>query len=658
MEKFKLTFYPDNKTIEVEKGKSILSASISAGVYINSSCGGDGVCGRCKVILKKGQVLTQPTGRISLEERKKGIYLACLTTAQSDLEIEVPPESSLDLEKLTAEEVDLRLKGLYSESEEVEPQESFFSEDIFVRSPLATKLYLELPPPNLEDKISDLERLYRQIRRVQDIPIMQAGLANIRRLGELLRAADWKITVTLGKRNGTTEIVLIEPGNTSLKNFGLAFDIGTTTISGQLVDLNSKKVLGTKATYNKQASFGSDIITRIIYAQEPDGLEKLHHAVIDGMNQMIQELIREHNIDLNDVNCVLCAGNTTMVHLLLRVDPTYIRREPYVPTANFVPTIRASEAGIKINPRGLLSCIPGISSYVGGDVTAGVLACGLDNAEDLSILIDIGTNGEIVLGNKDFMISASASAGPAFEGSGVSCGMRSSRGAIQRVKIVLEDFQVAYNTIGTSSALSADGERSRTIGEVKPRGICGSGYIDAIAQMLVRGLLDKDGKIKSIKHKRIREGEFGREFVLAFKEETDAASDIVITEADIENIKRSKAAIYSATSSLVKHMDLDFSKVKKFFIAGGFGTYIDMNNAISIGLLPDLERSKFIFVGNSSLAGARATLLSYEAMKKANEIARKITYFELSVEPGYMDEYMAALFFPHTDLSKFPSVKV
>jgi len=642
MEKFKVTFYPDNKTVEVEKEKTILSAAISAGVYINSSCGGDGVCGRCKVILKSGQVISQPAGRITLEERKHGVHLACLATIQSDLEVEVPAESRVDLEKLSPEEIDLRLKGFYSESEEVESAVSVLGEEIFVHSPLATKLYLELPPPDLEDKISDLERLYRQIRRIQDIPIMQTGLANIRRLGELLRSADWKITVTLGKRNGTTEIVLVEPGDTSHKNFGLCFDIGTTTISGQLVDLNNKKVLGTKATYNKQASFGSDIITRIIYAQEQDGLEKLHHAVIDGMNQMIQELIQEHKIDLNDVNCILCAGNTTMVHLLLRVEPTYIRREPYVPTANFVPTIRAAEAGIKINPRGLLSCVPGVSSYVGGDVTAGVLSCGLDDTQDLSILIDIGTNGEIVLGNRDFLISASASAGPAFEGSGVSYGMRSSKGAIQRVKITPADFKVTYSTIG----------------EARPLGICGSGYIDIIAQMLGAGLLDKNGKIKTVKHPRIRDGEESREFIVAFKNECDISADIVITEDDIENIKRSKAAIYSAASSLVKHMNLDFAEIKKIFIAGGFGTCIDVGNAINIGLLPDLERSRFIFVGNSSLAGARQTLLSYEAMKKADEIARKITYFELSVEPGYMDEYIAALFFPHTDLNKFPSVKI
>lgn len=641
MDKFKVTFYPDNKTIEVEKGKSILSAAISAGIFINSSCGGDGVCGRCKVILKKGQVLTQPAGRITLDERRQGMYLACLATVQSDLEVEVPSESRLAFEKLSPEELELRLKGLYSESEEVEPEENILGEGIFVHSPLATKLYLEIPAPTLDDKISDLERLYRQIRRIEDIPIMQTGLANIRRLGELLRASDWKVTVTLGKRNGTAEIVLIEPGDTSQKNFGACFDIGTTTISSQLVDLNSKKVLGTKATYNKQSSFGSDVITRIIYAQEQDGLERLHHALVDTMNEMIREFIQEHAIDLNDVNCALCAGNTTMIHLLLRVDPAYIRRAPYVPTANFVPTVRAAEAGIKINPRGLLSCVPGVSSYVGGDTTAGVLSSRIYEEDDLCILIDIGTNGEIVLGNKDFLVACAASAGPAFEGSGVASGMRASRGAIQKVRISQPDLKVDYTTIG----------------EAKPRGICGSGYIDIIAQMLETGIIDKSGKIKPKEHKRIRQGDSGREFILAFKDEADSTSDIVITEADIENLKRSKAAIYSATATLIRHMDLDFARVKKIFIAGGFGTFLDVENAIRIGLLPDLERNRFIFIGNSSLAGARQALLSYEAMKRADDIARKITYFELSVDPGYMDEYMAALFFPHTDLSKFPSLK-
>ncbi|RKY31014.1 MAG: ferredoxin [Candidatus Omnitrophota bacterium] len=641
MGKFKITFYPDNKTIEVEKGKTILSAAISAGVYINSSCGGDGVCGRCKVIVKRGQVVSQPSGRIKPEERKQGIYLACLTTIQSDLEVEIPAESRIDMDKLTQDEIDLRLKGLFSESEDVQAQESA-GKEIFSHSPLATKLYLELPPPNLEDKISDLERLYRQIQRIREIPIMQTGLSNIRHLGELLRNSDWKVTVTLGKRNETTEIVLIEPGDTSVKNFGLAFDIGTTTISGQLVDLNNKKILGTKATYNKQASFGSDVITRIIYAQQQDGLEKLHHTVIDSMNQIIRELVKENNIDLNNVNCILCAGNTTMVHLLLKVDPTYIRKEPYIATANFVPTTRAAESGIKINPRGLLSCVPGVSSYVGGDITAGVLSCAIEDEEDLCLLIDVGTNGEVVLGSREFLISAAASAGPAFEGSGVACGVRAGRGAIQKVKIAAKTFEVSYDTIGKAN----------------PVGICGSGYIDILSGMLETGILDKDGKIKEISSKRIRDGENGREFVIVFKEDTASSSDIVISEVDIENIKRAKAAIYSAAITLVKHMELDFKDIKKIFIAGGFGTYLNIDNAIKIGLLPDLERERFIFVGNSSLAGARQILLSYEAMKRANEIARKMSYFELSTEVKYMDEYMAALFFPHTDLANFPSIKI
>ncbi|MFC1674682.1 ASKHA domain-containing protein [Candidatus Omnitrophota bacterium] len=642
MEKFKVRFYPEDKTVEVPKGKTILHAAISAGVYINTSCGGDGVCGRCKVILKKGNVSSQPTGRISVKQRKLGYYLACLTTVQSDLEVEIPPESRLELEKLSGEDLDLRLKGLYSESENIEPPKSILGEQFFAHSPLATKLYLELPKPSLDDKISDLERLYRQIRRKQDIPIMQTGLANIRRLGGLLRSSDWKATVTLGKRNGTTEIVLIEPHDTSGSNYALCFDVGTTTISGQLIDLNEKKVLGTKVTYNKQASYGSDVITRIIYAREKDGLEKLHHAVIDGLNQMVQDLVREHSIDLINVTAVVCAGNTTMVHLLLRVDPANIRREPYVPTANFVPTVRAAESGLRVNPRGLLYCVPGVASYIGGDITAGVLACGIDSAEDLSLLIDIGTNGEIVLGSKDFLISAAASAGSAFEGSGMTSGIRATKGAMQKIKITAKTLDVAFETIGGS----------------KPLGICGSGYIDLLAELLSCGVVDKDGKIKPLENKRIRSGESGREFVIAFKKDADASQDIVISEPDIENLKRAKAAIYSAGATLIKHMGLEFSGICKVFIGGGFGTYINIENAVRIGLLPDIDRSRFVFVGNCSLTGARHILLSYEAMKKAEEIAKKTTCFELSVDAGYMDEYMAAMFFPHTDLQRFPSVRI
>ncbi len=641
MDKFKIKFLPNNKSIEVDRETTILSAAISAGVYINSSCGGDGVCSRCKVIIKEGNVNSQPSGRITQDEKARGYVLSCQARVESNLIVEIPPESRLEEIKVTQESKELRLKGFYERAIDVERVEAALEEPIFKHSPLATKLYLQLPAPGLEDNISDLERLYREIRRIQDIDIMQTGLVNIRHLGKLLRSSDWKVTVTLGKRNGTTEIVLIEPGDTSGDNYGLAFDIGTTTISAQIVNLNTKKVLGTKATYNKQASFGSDVITRIICAEEPGCLEKLHHVVIDSMNEMIHEFVIDNNLDLNDINCLVCAGNPTMIHLLLRVDPTFIRREPYVPSANFVPVIRSAEVGIKINPRGLLSCIPGVASYVGGDITAGILACGMHKSDKLSLLIDIGTNGEIVLGNKEWLISAAASAGPAFEGSGVESGLRAMKGAIQEVEIEPKSLEVKYKTIGNE----------------KPIGICGSGYIDALSELLKAGVIDKSGKIV-VKHARVREKDNSKEFVLVFKDEAGIKKDIVITEDDLENLKRAKAAIYSAASVLIRHMDLKMNDLDRIFIAGGFGTYLNIKKAISIGLLPDFPMEKFLFIGNSSLFGAREVLLFSDAAIEVEEIAKKVTYLELSVDSKYMDEYMAALFFPHTDLAKFPSLKV
>jgi uncharacterized 2Fe-2S/4Fe-4S cluster protein (DUF4445 family) len=639
MEKFKVTFYPDNKVVEVEKDRTILSAALSAGVYINSACGGDGVCGRCKVIVRKGTCSMLPTGSLSLEEKKRSIYLACLSTIQSDCDIEVPPESKVEFEQ-AGQIHDGRLQGFYGKAEDVPAADLCFDKRKFLNEPLTEKIYLELSQPDLNDHISDLERLYRSISQARKVQISHTGLVNVRLLGEILRDSQWKVTVTLAKRSGVVELLGVEPGNRADKNYGFAFDIGTTTVSGQLIDMASAKVLGTKATYNKQASFGSDVITRIMYAQKEEGLEKLHAAVIESINGIIHDLSAEHKVDLNDVTAVLCAGNTTMIHLLLRIDPSSIRKDPYVPAANKIPVVRSHEAGIAINPHGLLYCVPGIASYVGGDATAGVLSCGLDISDEVCILIDIGTNGEIVLGNNEFLVATAASAGPAFEGSGVSCGMRSSAGAIQKVAIDKNTFEVKYETIAGA----------------KPRGICGSGYIDCIAAMLGAKVLDKDGKIRQV-CSRVRRTETGREFVLVPKEAAQSTSDIVITEADIENIKRAKAAIYAATLVLMKKFSFDFDQISRIYIAGGFGTSLDIRSAISIGLLPDVDEKKYRFVGNSSLAGARQQLLSYDASRTADSIAGKMTYLELSVEPGYMDEYMAALFFPHTDLDRFPNFK-
>ncbi|MDD5775837.1 MAG: ASKHA domain-containing protein [Candidatus Omnitrophica bacterium] len=638
MTKFTVTFYPDNKSVEVDKDRTVLSAALSAGVYVNSACGGDGVCGRCRVIVKKGACSMLPSGNLSAEDKRRGVCLACLTTVQGDCEIEVPPESRVEFDQAPAAGHDRRLDGFYAKAEDVQAADMVPHQQPQKHIPLIEKIYLELTPPDLNDHISDLERLYRSIRRARGVEVSHTGLVNVRLLGDTLRDADWKVTVTLARRPGIVELLGVEAGDRARSNFGFAFDIGTTTVSGQLVDLSSSSIVGTKATYNKQASFGADVITRIMYAQKQEGLEKLHGAVMESINGIIHSLIEENRIDPNDVTAVLCAGNTTMMHLLLRIDPASIRKDPYVPAVNSMPVVRCSEVGIAVNPRALLYCVPGIASYVGGDVTAGVLSCGLDTADDVNLLIDIGTNGEIALGNREFLVATAASAGPAFEGSGVSCGMRSSAGAIQKITIDKDTFAVSYETIGGA----------------RPRGICGSGYIDAIAAMLAAGVLDKDGTLRQIPG-RVRPNDAGSEFIVAARAESQTAEDIVITEADIENIKRAKAAIYAATMTLMKRLSFEFSRITNIFIAGGFGTSLDIRSAVRIGLLPDVDEKKYLFVGNSSLAGARQQLISEGSLAAAKQIAARMTYLELSVEPGYMDEYMAALFFPHTDLSRFPN---
>ncbi|MFH1777179.1 MAG: ASKHA domain-containing protein [Candidatus Omnitrophota bacterium] len=634
----RVTFLPDNKNVEAKEYDNLLDTIYNAGIYINSVCAGDGICGKCKVIIKKGNVKTPPTALLSREEIQQGYVLACTTMLVEDTEVFIPPQTRFS-EEIPDSDRKIRF---YSRTAEVQPQDELEEQHPFVHSPLSSKNFLKLPPPTLEDNVSDLERLYREIRRNWKVPIMQTGLANLKKLGELFRANNWEVTVLLGKRNETTEIVFIEGGDTSGNNFGIAVDIGTTTVVAELVDLNSEHVLARRSTFNKQASFGADVISRIIYASEKDGLDKLHQAVVDNINGLINSMVSAANIRLNEVTAVMCAGNMTMAHLLLGIEPTYLRREPYVPTANFVPVIRAAESGIKINPRGLLLCLPGVSSYVGGDITAGVLASDIAEKAGLYMLIDIGTNGEIVLGNLDWLVSCASSAGPAFEGSGILNGMRAVSGAIQRLDIDPVSFQSKYSVIGGG----------------KPKGLCGSGLIDTLSSLLHAGIIDRAGKFKNINSPRLRNGNFGREFVVAFSQQTEMLQDLVISEADIENLIRAKAAIYAAAGVMLRHMGFDFSNLDRIYIAGGFGNYLDIKKAIFIGLLPDLPIEKFKFIGNSSITGARAALLSYEALEKINNIARKMTSLELSNDHKFMDEYTKALFLPHTDLERFSSIEL
>ena len=630
MNEFNVTFNPQKRSVRVAKGTDLQAAAIKAGIILSAACGGDGLCGKCRVIIEKGNARTETTRLVSETDKKKGIVLACQTIVEGDLSVTVPKASVESHEKMS------------HESEEFTKGVVLKRENVFRFAPLVKKKYLKLSKPTADDNTGDLERVCAALETKLEHPHLATKLANVKHLSELLRDNDFKITAILGYRDDGVEILSFEPGDTTKANHGFAFDVGTTTVVGQLIDLNTREILGTRIAFNKQAAYGSDVITRIVYASEPKGLETLHKAVLDNINEIIRDLTLECGVSLGNVYGMTFAGNMTMMHLLLKIDPANIRKAPYVPTTTVFPGVHSAQIGLEASPKGIASFIPGVSTYIGGDIVAGVLAVGLSEDEQLSLLVDIGTNGEIILGNREWMIGSAASAGPAFEGSGLSCGMKAVRGAIQSVKID-DDLTVEVGTIGLE----------------KPRGLCGSGYIDLLCEMLKRGIITKDGKIdRKIRSPRIRKTDTNYEFVVAWSVETTVGHDIVIQEDDIENLKRSKGAIYSAIIALLNKVDKKLSDVRKIYIAGGFGNYLNIENSIRIGLLPDADRGVYEFVGNSSLAGARMSHLSHDAYAKTHEIYKNITYVDLSAEPNYMDEYIAALFFPHTDLGRFPSVRL
>jgi uncharacterized 2Fe-2S/4Fe-4S cluster protein (DUF4445 family) len=637
MSQHRVIFWPEGKAIPVEEGKTLLEAADMGGIHINNLCGGQGVCGQCKVKMINGTVdkNLKSISLLSVEEIQQGYVLACQTPVRDNLEVEIPVEARLEGEQILMEGETLT----FSIPEEIErPAQEEAGVSFY--SPLTMKMHLKLPLPTLEDNLSDLERIYREIQRKTNISDPEIELHKIRGLARILRKNEMRITVTLGRKNSKFKIIQIEGGDTLKRNFGIALDIGTTTVVAQLVDMNSKEILGTKASHNRQSRYGEDVISRIIYACNRNGMEPLNKAVIENIGDLVKSLAREKRIELNEITAAMAAGNTTMTHLLLGMEPCFIRTEPYIPTATSFPVMKASDVWIPIHPDGLFACMPCVSSYVGGDITAGVLASGMGDSSQLSMLMDFGTNGEIVLGNNEWLVCCSASVGPAFEGGGLKCGMRATKGAIQAVSI--SNGNVHYNTIG-------DG---------KPRGVCGSGVIDIMAELFKNKWIQPDGKFDPEKdNSRIRQTEEGKEFIIAWADESEGGNNIAITEYDIGNLIKSKAAVFAAATVLAKSVGVDFKDINQIFVAGGFGNYLNVEKAIRIGLLPDLPPQRFRFIGNSSLAGARIALLSNHAFEKAQEIAKRMTYFELSVNPDFMNEFIAALFLPHTNQNLFPSLR-
>ena len=623
-----VNFEPSGLKTEVDVGTTLLGAAHKIGIYLSSICGGDGYCGKCKVVINKGQYKRRPTTLLTPEEVRENVVLACQTKVLSDMTIVVPEWHSLETGQILTDSDAKRFSDLKSETE---------ISDLEL-DPLVRKLYLEMDPPSIADHTADHERLYLNIRKKIDAPIIQTGFRVLQKLSPLLQKSDYKVTVTVGMRGGTTEIVEVEAGN-HRRNFAIAVDLGTTTVVAHLVDLTNATTIDSEATYNSQISFGEDYIRRIIYGEENNAFDELQNRIVHDVNDLIMTLAVRQKVDLHDITACVCAGNTIMVHFLLKLDATRIRREPYVASAGFVPPIRAFEAGIQINKRGLLYCLPGVAAYVGSDIVAGILTTKIHTKKGISLLADIGTNGEIVLGNKEWMVCASSSAGPAFEGSGVKHGMRAGTGAIEKMAI-LPDGSVELKVIGNSH----------------PIGICGSGLLDILAELYMNGIIDRTGRFNSTDDARVTQGDEGLQFQLA--PARDGHQKIVITQADIDNLIRSKAGVFAAIKVLLEATQTKFEDLDAVYLAGGFGNFLNTKQAVIVGMLPDVPLEKIHFVGNTSIAGAKTVLLSRKSMEISEQIAGSMTYFDLMSHSTYMEEFIRAKFLPHTDLSLFPTAKL
>lgn len=620
----RVTFLPGNASASVARGTSLYDAALKAGAQINSACGGQKQCGRCKVIVHEGRVIKGSAAILDAADIRAGFVLACDTSVESDALVEIPPESVLGKGKI--------LEGSHALEDAAER---------FPCDPLVKKAYVEPERPSLESNIDDTMRFTMAACRALGVDNADADLRVIRRVTGTAKANGWKLTATYASLGNRGRIIRVEGGDRAADNIGLAVDIGTTTVVAHLVDIHERRVIDIESKYNSQAQYGEDYIKRIMYAEEHAALGEMQRLIVSDINELIDALCDRNGLRSRDILSMTTAGNTAMHHFLLALDPGNIRRAPFVPVINHLPPLRAEEAGLNIHPRAVVYPLPGVSVYVGADITAGVLATGLYRNDELSLHIDIGTNGEIVLGNKDWMVCCSASAGPSFEGSGVKHGMRATEGAIEGVEIG-EDCAV----------------RVETVGGTRPRGICGSGLIDTLAEMYKAGLLDRSGAFHAADGGPVRADEHGTpEFVLVPAEKSWTRRAIVINQIDVQDLLRSKAAIFAAAAILVESMRVSFQDIRRVYIAGGFGNCLNIENAIVLGMLPDIPKERVCFVGNTAIEGARLCLLSRAAMDTAHEIARKMTYFDLMSNYKYMDYYQQALFLPHTNLDLFPTAR-
>lgn len=638
MERVRVRFLPDDVWVEAGVGDSLLDTALDAGVFIPAACGGSGACGQCKVRVLEGSVEAQTTEKLAAKARAEGYVLACQTRPKGDVTVEIPA-AKVGRKVIPRDEAE-RMRVTAS------PMESPIVPEI---DPMGLQALVDCPRPDDTDNVSDYERLARTLKVYHGISPVAATLDILRELPSVLRRGDWKLTVSvevddsIELKRPTYRLLGIRAGHVASHPTALAVDIGTTSLWGELIDRDTGHVLARSSRYNPQISMGDDVISRIVFSLKKDGLAKLQQHVVNGINEIIDELLATTGQARESICYMVAAGNTVMTHLFLGLYPKFLREAPYVPVAQTVGPVPASVLGLHMPQSSFVRVFPGVASYVGGDIVSGVLANGMWQSDEMTLFIDIGTNGEIVAGNKDLLMTASCSAGPAFEGGGLEFGMRAAPGAIEGILIDPETFEPMIKTIDSKPAL----------------GICGSGIINIISQLLKTGALNQNAKFATeLNTKRIRAGRSGYEYVICWAGESGVGQDIVLTEVDLDNILRAKGAMFSGYACLLSKIGLSIESLDRVIIAGAFGSFINLDHAVTIGLLPDIDRNKFSFIGNSSLKGARLAAVERGLFDRAKQIARSMTNVELSEDSTYMDNFVAALFLPHTRGELFPSVRL
>ena len=620
-------------------GENLLEVARKVNVAIDAPCSGNASCGKCKVKFLGGELDSKKTRHISEAEYNDGWRLSCVSTITGDVEVMVPDFASAYKSRMKVADLSspAEIQIFNKATEEIKAAGVEFKNSFEI-------VELQMEEPSLDDTMPDNERVVWALQAQTGKDNIRLSFTVLRKMAKILRESAFSVKAVVTVKDDEVFVYDILPAGEDVSAYGLAIDIGTTTVSGVVIDLLSGKILAKASSGNGQIRYGADVINRIIEQQKPGGVEKLQKAVVEEtMNPMIINMCRAAKIAPENIYRMCIGANTTMNHLLVGVDGDPIRMEPFIPTFFGTDSIHGRDLGLKVHPDASVIIAPNIGSYVGGDITAGTLVSMVWAQEPFSLFVDLGTNGELVFGNSDFMMSCACSAGPAFEGGDISCGMRATDGAIEACVIDPVTMEPDFTIVGEEGT--------------KPIGLCGSGIIDVIAELFRCRIIGPNGKFIR-EGDRVRRDKYGiGSYVLATKEEAGSVKDVEINEVDIDNFIRAKGAIFSAIYTMLLSLDFDVSMIENVYVAGGIGSGINMENAINIGMFPDIGVEKYHYIGNSSLAGAYAMVLSEQAEEKVYELAKNMTYMELSTTPGYMDEFVSACFIPHTNANLFPNVK-